>query len=117
MNGDQNSVSVVVSNQSFELTPVDIRVAVDDHTVVDAEFDVQGAGLAQHNWKQYRVPIDAGSHRIVAQSQRGSARLERAFDWPGVQSISVAFWDSGRGANAPGGYFTIEPSAAQAASM
>jgi len=64
-----------VSNQSFAITPVDIKVQIDGNVVVDQLFDVGG----QHNWKTYKLRLSPGQHIIVVTSKEGAASLTKTF--------------------------------------
>jgi hypothetical protein len=114
-----HEVSLLVSNQSLDLTPVDIAITVDRRQVVHDEFEVGPPEMPQHNWREFRVRLASGPRRIRAESQRGRAHLEKRFEPSGVQSIMVAFWHGGRSApKRPGqGAFTIEISPRKAATM
>jgi hypothetical protein len=87
-----NNVTLVVSNQCFDVNPVDIRVSIDGDMVVDDEFDVQGEGIAQHNWQRYSLQLPAGDHRLLAASKRGKARLETSLQVGDALLITLAFW-------------------------
>jgi hypothetical protein len=48
-----------VSNQSFALDPVDIKVYIDGFLVVNRDFYVKG----QHNWIRFQFQLGGGTHR------------------------------------------------------
>jgi len=112
------TVALHVSNQSFEVSPVDIAISIDGQTIVQGEFDVQGDQPPQHNWHRYDLRIEEGPHELVAKSSKGRAQLRTSFEMPGVQTITIAYWC---GRRQPGkeseGYFTIEFGSNQAATM
>lgn len=111
-------VTLLVSNQSFDVNPVDIEISIDGRVVVRGEFDVSGEQPPQHNWARYPMQLEDGSHRLTASSKTGRARLDTNFETPGVRSITVAFW---HGRRPPGGdsegYFTVDTGARPAATM
>ena len=65
-----------VSNQSFAITPIDIKISVDDIPVVDESFRVEG----QHNWKTFVLKLSPGKHKIDVSSQKGGAVLSKNFE-------------------------------------
>ena len=66
-----------VSNQSFDDEDVRLTVTVDDITVVDGDFHVEG----QHNWIRFPLAMAPGEHEITAASDSG-AELQRTFTVP-----------------------------------
>lgn len=66
-----------VSNQSYDDETVRIEVVVDDVTVVDGDFAVEG----QHNWIQFPLAVEPGTHEITARAGSG-ARLAESFEVP-----------------------------------
>jgi hypothetical protein len=64
-----------VSNQSFEIDPVDIVIEIDGEQIVDGEFEVGN----QHNWKRYVLRLTPGRHTLTARSIDGEATLEESF--------------------------------------
>lgn len=104
-------LTLVISNQSFEVDPVDISVGLGKRVVVDEEFYVGGDGPAQHNWKRFVVRLPAGRHGLRVESRRGAARFHGALDLEDGEQVvvTIAFWtrepvDPG----VPRGYFTVE---------
>lgn len=77
-----------VSNQSFEVDPVDIMVFVDDLQVVCSDFEVQG----QHNWILFELGLDPGHHQIRAVGNGGEALLEEEFGLEEEHWAVVDFW-------------------------
>jgi hypothetical protein len=69
-----------LSNQSFAVNPVDIKVFIDDIIAVEQEFDVKGARGPQHNWIQFQFSLAPGKHTIRALSSKGRAKLEKEFE-------------------------------------
>jgi hypothetical protein len=112
------NVTLLVSNQSFEINPVDIELAIDGQVVVQDEFDVQGDQPPQHNWHQFRLQLADGPHGLVAKSARGQARQQATFEVPDVQTVAVAYWHDRQGERSePEGYFTVEFQPGQIATM
>jgi len=114
----QGAVTLLVSNQSFDVNPVDIEIAINGTVVMRGEFDVAGELPPQHNWTRYSLPLKDGSHRIDARSETGRARLHANFEVPGVRAITIAFWHGRRPTGSKSeGYFTVDFGARPAATM
>lgn len=113
-NPDGN-LTLRVSNQSFDVNPVDITVTIDDETAVRGEFDVEGEQPAQHNWTTFRFRVADGRHALVASSTRGRARLETAVEVAGATIVAVAHWDRAQGRG--DGFFTCHVSSGAAGQM
>ena len=65
-----------VSNQSFAINPIDIKIYIDDMIAVNEEFDV---GI-QHTWKPFQFNLPTGTHKIKIESVIGNSILEKNFD-------------------------------------
>lgn len=68
--------TLYVSNQSYENKKVDILVKLDGAPVLHEYFRVRN----QHKWKEFKLQIPNGTHKLEAVSQKGSATLERLFE-------------------------------------
>lgn len=99
------TITLQVSNQSFEIDPVEIEVLIDRQVVVQDRFALQDAsangGLPQHNWKNFTIQLVPGSHHLLARSpqadvQHGSAQETAEFEVPETETITVAFWSERR---------------------
>lgn len=77
-----------VSNQSFDLDPVDIAVEIDGTTVIDRSFDVGN----QHNWKKFVLRLRPGGHTIHARSSKGDVTMTRKFAVDQKQWAVIDFW-------------------------
>ncbi len=66
---------LTISNQSFDVDPVDIHVKLDNKTVVNKEFFVKG----QHNYQTFEFTLDSGLHTISAKTTKGNYALEEKF--------------------------------------
>ena len=77
-----------VSNQSFAITPVDIRIQIDGQTVVNGDFDVEN----QHNWKTFKLALAPGKHVLFVSSTKGEAELVKEFQVEGEQWAVIDFW-------------------------
>ncbi len=77
-----------VSNQSFEIPDVDIRVEIDGRVAVDEEFDVKD----QHNWVEFRFLLPKGRHALKAVSKTGEAEGSWRFTVTSKQWAVVNYW-------------------------
>jgi len=67
--------TLTVSNQSFDIDPVDILVKIDGITVIDDEFLVK----QQHNYQYFEFLLKPGTHTIYAESIKGKSQLNKEF--------------------------------------
>jgi hypothetical protein len=77
-----------VSDQSFAISPVDIRVVIDGAPVLQQDFDVG----SQHSWQKYTLRLTPGQHRIVAISKRGDAKFDETFEIDDKLWASLDYW-------------------------
>jgi hypothetical protein len=90
------NLRLYVSNQSFDIDPVDIEIAIDGRRAVAGEFRVEG----QHNWILYRFALAPGRHVLRATAHDGRVRLVRRFTMERRLWAVVDFWyypDDGAG--------------------
>jgi len=80
--------TLTVSNQSFDLDPVDILVKIDGITVIDDEFLVKG----QHNYHHFEFLLKPGTHTIYAESIKGKSQLSKEFVIEKELWASLNFW-------------------------
>lgn len=89
---EQGNLSLLISNQSYYINPVDIKVSIDCEVAVREEFDVQGNQLPQHNWQQFRFKLENGKHTIAISSVKGDANFESTFEVTGFHIATIAYW-------------------------
>ncbi len=77
-----------VSNQSFELPRVDVRIEIDGRAAVDDRFDVGN----QHNWVEFRFRLQKGRHTIRAMSTTGEAEGSWQFTVTGQHWAVMDYW-------------------------
>lgn len=58
-----------VSNQSFDLDPVDIEVLLDGEPAVEGDFLVEG----QHSWHTFSFELAPGAHELRAATLAGDS--------------------------------------------
>lgn len=66
------TLTLFISNQSFDKRIVDIQVSIDGTLAVSGDFNVH----SQHSWYEYNFALPAGPHQITAISADGTAALE-----------------------------------------
>jgi hypothetical protein len=93
-NGNENGINFIlyVSNQNLDVNPVDIMVYIDDELVIDKEFDATGERTPQHNWQKFEFNLTEGQHRLIVESIKGSAKLEKEFMLKGKQWAVIDYW-------------------------
>jgi hypothetical protein len=74
-NKDGNFV-LYVTNQSFDLSPVDITIHIDGKKAVSGEFHVKD----QHHWVRHTFELAEGKHKIQVSSIKGEALLEQELE-------------------------------------
>lgn len=67
-----------VSNQSFDIDPVDIAVYIDGVQVVCDDFSVE----AQHIWIRFEFTIESGEHEMQVIGNDGTSELTKGFSAP-----------------------------------
>jgi len=113
-----DNVTLLVSNQSFDVNPVDIKVSIDGQVIVQDKFDVRGDQPPQHNWRHHHLRLEDGPHSLVVESKKGQARLDTTFRVAGRHTLTIAFWYGGRSVKSkPEGHFTVESGPRQVATM
>ena len=80
--------TLYVSNQSFAISPVDIRIQIDGELIVDDEFDVK----RQHSFVPFKLSLDKGKHHIKVWSVQGSAQIEEDFELTDQDIAVVTYW-------------------------
>jgi hypothetical protein len=90
-------LTLFVSNQSFEMELVDVRVELDGQLAVTGDFEVG----SQHTWKKFELPAAPGSHVLRVISADSSARLDETFVMDERKWMVLAFWYERGSANPP----------------
>lgn len=93
-----------VSNQTFEISPVDIKILIDGRWAIQENFEVGN----QHNWKQFQFQLSKGKHLIKAESVKGEAVLEKEFEITDKHWAVLDYWVDIKAARYPvPKYFTF----------
>ena len=71
MSGKDPNFWLYVSNQSFDIDPVDIEVRLDGQLAVTGDFLVEG----QHSWHRFGLRLAPGPHILEARSEVGDVEL------------------------------------------
>jgi len=82
------NLHLYVSNQSFAISPIDIKVLIDGELVVDGLFEVG----SQHSWQTFVLRLSPGRHKIVAKSSRCQAKLEQVFKVGDKAWTALDYW-------------------------
>lgn len=77
-----------VSNQSFAITPVDIKVYIDGKRAVASDSEVKG----QHNWIKHVFRLQPGKHKLAVASKKGQARMEKEFEIKDKHWAVINYW-------------------------
>ena len=72
---DGGDFVLYVSNQSFALDPVELKVYIDGVLAVNQNFHVKN----QHNWVRFQFQLRSGTHRIRAVYTVGETQKEEFF--------------------------------------
>jgi hypothetical protein len=85
---DDPTFTLHVSNQSFDLSKVDIEIRIDGQLAVTGDFLVEG----QHTWIPFDFELDPGPHQLRAATRIGGVDLEQAFDMDDRKWGVLNFW-------------------------
>jgi hypothetical protein len=86
--GDTVTLHMYVSNQSFDVSPVDIDIWLEDTHVVTGGFDVEG----QHNWVLFDLQVPGGPYALHAEGFGGSVVIDEAVPVPEERWGVLEFW-------------------------
>jgi hypothetical protein len=115
----KDSVTFLISNQSYDIDPVDIRILADDQIILQHEFPVLDSGqLAQHNWQRFNFSLAEGNHRILISTKKGNAKLEKIITIKKSTTVTIAYWTSKNEETGKlNGVFTVDTSENMVATM
>jgi len=93
----QGNVMFYVSNQNPDVSPVDIKVLINNKTAVDEDFYYSKSfptfSKPGHVWEKYKFKIEPGNHTIKILSPKGE--LERKIEITANHWIVIAFSENG----------------------
>jgi hypothetical protein len=92
-----SSFSLYVSNQSFDISPVDIRIELDGALAVSGDFAVEG----QHTWLLFELGLTPGTHAIRVTTTDANAVLDQTFEMDDRKYGVVMFWYYPSGSTEP----------------
>jgi len=85
----KGTFTLIVSNQSYAISQVDIRVEIDGELVVSDDFKVAG----QHSFIPFKLNLPEGKHHIRIWSEKGSAELAADFEVDkNIDTGLVTYW-------------------------
>jgi hypothetical protein len=104
--GPDGNFVLYVTNQSYALDRVDIRVEIDGELVVSDYFEVG----SQHNFVKFKLSLTKGKHSIHAWSEKGEVELSTDFEFTDEHGGTVMFWHNPDSVASPNRYihYTIE---------
>jgi hypothetical protein len=88
VSADRANFLLWVSNQSFDIDPVDIEVRLDGQLAVTGEFLVEG----QHSWHEFAFRLAPGNHTLSAASRAGGANVSQMIDTTFPTYGALDFW-------------------------
>ncbi len=88
LENNEGNVFFYVSNQSFDIDPVDIQINIDDKVAINQDFYVEG----QHNWIEFIYLLSPGTHKLSITSIKGEATFEEEFEIVDNHWIVIDFW-------------------------
>jgi hypothetical protein len=80
--------TLYISNQSYAIDPVDVRVQIDGALVVSDYFEVG----TQHSFRSFQLSLSKGKHKIRIWSVKGDAELSREFELKDQDIGVVTYW-------------------------
>jgi len=80
--------TLYVSNQSFAIDPIDVRVEIDGELVVSDSFHVG----TQHTFVPFKLSLSQGKHTIRIWSVKGKAHLSAEMELTDHDVGVVTYW-------------------------
>ena len=85
----KGAFTLVLSNQSYAISQVDIRVEIDGELVVNDDVKVEG----QHSCISFKLNLPEGKHHIRIWSEKGAAELATDFEVnKNIDTALVMYW-------------------------
>lgn len=89
--------TLFVSNQSFDLDPVDIAVNLDNQLAVTGDFQVG----SQHSWFKFEFGLAPGNHNIFVTTADADTALDKPFVMDDRKYGVLNFWFYAAGSPEP----------------
>ncbi len=84
----KGNITLSISNQSYDIGNVDIKVMIDSMLVVDDKFKVRD----QHNWYLYGFSLSKGRHVFEAVTNKGRASIKKVIEIDTTLHACLNFW-------------------------
>ncbi len=84
----ESPVVIYVSNQTGEVNPVNIKVSIDQDSILNQDF-LCGTG---HNWSSFKLSLKEGRHQLVVTSSNGDAGLDVVFTVDKPTWLVIDYW-------------------------
>jgi hypothetical protein len=81
-------LTLLISNQSFDLSQVDIQVSIDNQLAVSGDFLVG----SQHTWLPFELDVAPGMHSLDVSSADSNAQMTQTFQMDDRKWGVVSFW-------------------------
>ena len=85
---DEFPVVIYVSNQMGKVNPVNIKVSIDQKTIVNGDFSNDGG----YSWTPFKTSMKDGGHQIVVTSDNGDAGLDVIFEVDKPLWLVISYW-------------------------
>lgn len=82
------SLTLLVTNQSFEHERVSLTIKIDGELAVTGDFDVEG----QHTWVPFDFAITPGEHALSISTETSAMSFERPFTMTERNWGVVSYW-------------------------
>lgn len=85
---EKGNFALHLSNQSFAVDPVDIKILIDGKIAANQDFFVDD----QHSYTSYRFLLTKGVHKLKIETKKGDATYENSFNITDKHSGIVEYW-------------------------
>jgi len=87
----KGNFAVRVTNQSEDMSDIDVQVYIDDKLAVSRD-SLATAGF--HSFHTYRFELPTGKHNLKVVSRKAGIETEKEFVLKGEHSADISFWCS-----------------------
>lgn len=81
-------VVIYVSNQMGKVNPVNIKVSIDQKTIVDSAFSNHGG----YSWSAFKTSLKNGGHQVIVTTTNGDAGLDVVFTIDKPLWLVISYW-------------------------